>query len=303
MRRYDPHSTLRQRLAYLLKEFAPENSIDSQNDIPKKWERFDDVGIIPQGSFGDSAWSAIPERRLWEVVADSLGVSRLYMKGEVRGGKRRPEIECLFGAEKGSWVVRKENGIYFGYDIEESMWSAGNVNERKRMGDIVSTGEVVLDLFAGIGYYTIPILKSDSSIKVISCEWNIPSVEALEWNLKRNKCQSRCSILIGDCLETVPKMDLLVDRVVMGLLPDSTFAIQVATNALSDRGGFIHMHGLSPSKGYSNQCQEWLEIMSDTTNDLKVREASITRVKSYAPNWDHVVLNVELTPNFDIIRE
>ena len=93
------------------------------------------------------------------------------------------------------------------------------------------------------------------------------------------------------------------DRVVMGLLPDSTFAIQVATNALSDKGGFIHMHGLSPSKGYSNQCQEWLEIMSDTTNDLKVREASITRVKSYAPNWDHVVLNVELTPNFDIIRE
>jgi tRNA G37 N-methylase Trm5 len=38
------------------------------------------------------------------------------------------------------------------------MFSRGNVNERRRMGQMKATGETALDLYAGIGYFTVPLL-------------------------------------------------------------------------------------------------------------------------------------------------
>ena len=70
------------------------------------------------------------------------------------------------------WVIRKESGIKYGYHIKQCMFSSGNINERRRMGEVVSENEVVVDLFCGIGYYTIPILVKNNVEHVYSCEWN-----------------------------------------------------------------------------------------------------------------------------------
>ena len=114
------------------------------------------------------------------------------------------------------------------------------MNER-RMGEVSSPGEVVLDLFAGIGYYTLPILKSYPDTSVIACEWNNASIEALRWNLLENGLEGRCRIIEGDCTETVHNLSLEVNKgCVLGLLPDSSFAIPTAVGALNPNGGLLH---------------------------------------------------------------
>ena len=110
-------------------------------DLPSRWERFSDVAIIPHGSFEGDGWH--PGEPLWEAVAGALGARRLARMGEVSGDFRESGVEMLLGDD--DWVVRRESGVDYGYPMTRCMFSAGNVNERRRMGEVPSEGDVVVD--------------------------------------------------------------------------------------------------------------------------------------------------------------
>eukprot|EP00501_MAST-03F_sp_TOSAG23-6_P001701 GSMAST32.ASY1.ANO1.1774.1 assembled CDS len=112
------------------------------------------------------------------------------------------------------------------------MFSSGNTTERKRMGQLSAQGEIVVDMYAGIGYFTIPLLKNAGEIPYLTiffffkfshntCEWNPDSIEALQRNLENNKVSNRCTIFNGDNLQTTGDSSLFgkIDRVILGLLP------------------------------------------------------------------------------------
>ena len=299
MARFDPHSNLEEGLRNLLIQSGFSEDVPLPSDVPKKWERFDDVVILPPSAFVSEFWDCVSEASLWVCVARCLGAERVFRKGEVDGPMRKPMIEPLLMNSRGGWAVRKENGIRYGYDILQCMWSAGNVNERRRMRQIAKKGERILDMFAGIGYYTLPSLMADPSITVWSCEWNDAAIEALRWNLKENNVESQCTILEGDCRETVTSSDLEVDRIILGLLPDATSAVDAAIGAMSEKGGMIHLHGLAASGEYDHYSSNWISEIQIASNDYDIRPAALHRVKSYAPRWDHVVLDLNLIPHHD----
>jgi len=299
MTRFDPHSNLEEGLRNLLIGSGFSKGIPLPSDVPKKWEIFDDVVILPSSAFISKFWDSVSEPSLWICVAKSLGVERVFRKGEVEGPTRNPLIEPLLMGPRGGWAVRKENGIRYGYDILRCMWSAGNVNERRRMREIAKKGERILDMFAGIGYYTLPSLLADPSVTVWSCEWNYAAIEALKWNLDENNVQSQCTVLEGDCMETVTSLNLKVDRIILGLLPDATSAIYAAVGAMSEKGGMIHLHGLAASGEYEHYSNNWISEIQAASNGFEVHRAAMHRVKSYAPRWDHVVLDVNLIPHYD----
>lgn len=56
------------------------------------------------------------------------------------------------------WVQHKEGGVLYSLDVTQCMFSSGNTTERQRMGRLQCAGETVVDLYAGIGYYTLPFL-------------------------------------------------------------------------------------------------------------------------------------------------
>ncbi len=190
------------------------------------------------------------------------------------------------------WVVRRESGVVYGYAMTRCMFSSGNVNERRRMGEVVEEGEVVVDLYAGIGYYTLPALVHGGAV-VHACEWNPEAVRALRWGLDANDVVGRCTIHEGDNRSTTSSLDGVADRVFLGLLPSSEEGLGVALRVLSPSGGTLHVHGLAPSKDHESWIEEVLSKASllkpgsDLSHDL-------TRVKSYAPHWDHVVLDLRV---------
>ena len=85
----------------------------------------------------------------------------------------------------------------------------------------------------------------------------------------------------------------VADRVFVGLLPSSQDGLEVALSVLSPSGGTLHGHGLAPSKDHAS----WIEGVSECASALRpesVLSHSLTRVKSYAPHWDHVVLDLRV---------
>ena len=290
MHRQDPHGRLRESIAQLIQQESADTSL--LEVIPKRWEKFADVALFQHDSFSEKGWSSINQADLWAAVANALKVERIGRVSEIVGEKREPTVELVLGED--DWVIRRENGIDYGYNLTKCMFSAGNVNERRRMGEVAKQDEVVLDLYAGIGYYTLPILVQSQVNHVHCCEWNTNSVKALESNLKINDVSDRCSVYVGDNRITGDGLKGIAARVILGLLPSSQGGYSVAMQSLSESGGMLHIHGVAPAKDYSAWVGGILDELRSIDMHRIVNETALIRVKSYAPHWDHVVLDVSV---------
>ena len=206
------------------------------------------------------------------------------------------------------------NVIRYTYDITKCMFSWGNITEKLRIAEFDCSNETVVDLFAGIGYFTLVYLVHAKAKHLIACEWNPASCEALGNNLKLNKCEDRCQILEGDNRDTCP-VDI-ADRVNLGLIPTSEMCWSTAVNALKlETGGFLHIHENVDIKrsDKSNPKPEWTEKAGYAKNKIldllnkrsisvgalkewTVSVAHIEYVKSYGPRVDHIVIDLECKP-------
>jgi tRNA wybutosine-synthesizing protein 3 len=65
-------------------------------------------------------------------------------------------LEILVGDN--GWVDHRENGILYSFNATKCMFSWGNLSEKLRMARLDCKDEVIVDLFAGIGYFVLPFL-------------------------------------------------------------------------------------------------------------------------------------------------
>lgn len=71
-------------------------------------------------------------------------------------GTRDSTLEIIVGDS--GWVTHQENGILYSFDTTKCMFSSGNLSEKLRMACQDCSNEVIVDLFAGIGYFVLPFL-------------------------------------------------------------------------------------------------------------------------------------------------
>ncbi len=81
----------------------------------------------------------------------------------------------------------KKKVVFFKLDLAKVMWSKGNNNERIRIARLVEDDEIVLDMFAGIEYFSVPIAKFSNAKQVIPIEINPNSYFYSNENIKLNK--------------------------------------------------------------------------------------------------------------------
>ena len=293
MHEQDPHGRLREFVGQLIQQKGADSSL--LDSLPKRWEKFADVVLLPRTAFTEEGWNNVRGPELWSAIASALKVNRIGKIGEIVGEKRESTVKLLHGED--DWVVRRENGIDYGYNFTQCMFSAGNVNERRRMGEVGRVGETVVDLFSGIGYYTLPMLVYSQVNHVHCCEWNPVAVKALEWSLDRNNVANRCTIHEGDNRLTAPSLSGQADRVILGLLPTAEGGFELAINCLKKIGGCLHIHGIAPASDHNSWVDETITKLSNFNHEFSITETSQVRVKSYAPHWDHIVLDVNLSPH------
>ena len=292
MHEQDPHGRLREFVGQLIQQKGADSSLI--DNLPKRWEKFADVALLPRTAFTEEGWNDLRGPELWSAIASALKVNRIGKIGEIIGEKRESTVELLRGED--DWVIRRENGIDYGYNFTQCMFSAGNVNERRRMGEVGGVEETVVDLFSGIGYYTLPMLVNSQVNHVHCCEWNPNAIRALKWSLDRNNVANRCTIHEGDNRLTAPNLSGQADRVILGLLPTAEGGYELAINCLKKIGGCLHIHGIAPASDHDSWVDETITKLSNLNHDFSISESSRVRIKSHAPHWDHLVLDVEFSP-------
>jgi tRNA wybutosine-synthesizing protein 3 len=247
---------------------------------------------LPNSAFQEE-WDLHVSEEIWRAVAEALKSERVARLGEISGEMRESSVEMLLGED--DWVIRRESGVDYGYNLTQCMFSAGNVNERRRMGEMAGAGEVVVDLYAGIGYYSLPMLVHSQVGHVHCCEWNPNAVRALESNLKINGVAGRCTVHFGDNRATAVNLKGVADRVVLGLLPSSESGYALAMTALRPAGGVLHVHGVAAAGNHAAWAADVAGSLLEIEGKFSIHATEPLRVKSYAPHWDHVVLDVTVS--------
>ena len=222
----------------------------------------------------------------FESLSKKHNVKTVMKIDHIQGTKREPVYKILYGSE--TETINKENGCLFKLDLSKVMWSKGNNNERLRIAKLVGDGETVIDMFAGIGYFSIPIGVHSKAKQVYAIEINPNSHYYLCENIKLNKLNNVTPIL-GDCMIETPK--LKADRIIMGYVKTTHHYLKVAIDSLNP-GGIIHYHETVPEKLMNSRPVE--RIISQA-GDRDVEVLKINKIKKYAPGVEHVVVDARIS--------
>ncbi|KAK5864598.1 hypothetical protein PBY51_015829 [Eleginops maclovinus] len=285
-------------------------------DLPHSFQRHGDLLLLKDNCFSLPLWKNM-DQHLWSSVAEGLGAKRLAKMSRISSdGFRSPVVTMLLGEH--SWVKHVDNGIRYEFDITRCMFSAGNITEKLRVAGFDCRGETVVDLYAGIGYFTLPYLVHAGASHVHACEWNPDAVEALQRNLEANDVSDRCTVHQGDNRQL--QLSEIADRVNLGLIPSSEDGWPVACRLLKrTTGGILHIHqnvtsallhaAINDASGKKADREAWQAWADDTAKHITFLLKDITgaqwttiiqhieHVKSYAPHVHHIVLDLECRPS------
>ncbi|KYC46146.1 MAG: tRNA wyosine derivatives biosynthesis protein Taw2 [Candidatus Methanofastidiosum methylothiophilum] len=254
----------------------------------------DDIKKIMKGyeQLGDIIILVIPEeyKQLKDFIGrcfyESFKCKAVLEKGLVSGEFRIPHYQIIIGD---SFVtIHKENGILYKIDLSKVMFSSGNIAERIRMAHISAPDEVVIDMFSGIGYFTLPIAKYGKS-KVWALEKNPNSYDLLLDNIALNNLEGRVTAVNTDCLDFNPNFK--ADRIIMGYFSDDEKFLLKALDMIKD-GGIIHYHNTVPEKVELNFKSHIEKILSKKGKHLE--SISYRKIKKYSPGVWHVVFDFKV---------
>ena len=243
---------------------------DALEQLPRSYDIIGDVAIVELddelGSYSELIGNGImrlnPQVRL--VVRRTTKTAGQY---RTRG------IERIAG-EGTTETVHHEFSCKFLLDVASVYFNPRLSHERMRIARQVRSGEVVVDMFAGVGPYSILIGKLQPTGKVYSIDLNPVAYKYLTENVFLNKVADRVLPLQGDVRDFASgKLRRVADRVVMNFPSDSTAFLDAAVDLLKPTGGLIHYYTFASR----------VERLQSITDDFRTRiEVCGRKVESFA---------------------
>lgn len=271
---------------YYLKEKSVFNDLkipeSEKKFLPRGWQILGEIIIVTldeklmdrKAEIGKSLLSYYPRSK---TVLLDRGIS---------GKMRRPDREIIAGKDT-TETVHKENGCLFKLDAKKVMFSQGNLAEKKRMSKL-GKDEIVVDMFAGIGYFSIPMAVHAKPKKIISIEINPVSFGYLKENIALNGVGDIIEPIAGDCVKVTPRM--IANRVIMGYLDGQDY-LEAGINALLP-GGMLHYHEAVPEAIEWRPADRMIEVSRKIGRNIEI--TGRRRIKKYAPGVWHVVVDARV---------
>jgi len=166
----------------------------------------------------------------------------LAKAGAVSGTYRLREFSTIAGEPK-TETVHKEYGCQYYVDLAKAYFSPRLSHEHNRVALLVKEDETVLDLFAGVGPFSILIAKTHENVKVYAIDVNPQAVEFLKKNVRLNRVEGKVHSFFGDAKKIVKqRISGVADRVIMNLPEKAMGFVDAACEAIKPTGGIVHFY-------------------------------------------------------------
>ena len=271
----------------------------SPEELSRVYSSYDIVGDI--AIIRLTSASKKNAKRIADAVMSVHGSVKtvLAQTGAVGGDFRLRNLTYIAG-ENRTITVHKESGCLFSVDVNACYFSPRLSHERSRIASLVQPNETVVNMFAGVGCFSIIIAKRVGSARVFSIDVNPAAVNFMRENLRLNRVYGRVLSLLGDAKAIVEReLQGRADRVLMPLPEKALFYLPSAVSALNPSGGWIHIYTFEHVTKTENHAEKMKQKVKEALDGLSVDfEVPVVRVvRSTGPNWFQLVADVHLLPS------
>ena len=253
---------------------------------------FDQIGDIIIVRIPESLLSK--KKLIGETLLKEVKIARsvFYQASAVEGDFRTRNLEILAGEDK-TETEYKEFGCRFTVDVENAFFSPRLSTERERIANLVKEEEIVVNMFAGVGMFSIMAAKK-KKCTVFSIDINPIASKLCEKNIVSNKLLGSVISINGDASEIIKEqLENKSDRTLMLLPERSDEFLQSAINATKD-GGIIHYysHIHADKKTDAGKLSEkhYLEV-----TPVKSEILGSKIVRPIGPRYYQTVVDVKIT--------
>lgn len=251
---------------------------------------------------GDIAIVEVPpeleryKRLLGEAILSThKRVSTVLAKSSAVGGVYRVrKFEVIAGVDK-TETVHKEHGCVFHVDLSKAYFSPRLSYEHSRIAAQVKQGETIIDMFAGVGPFSIQIAKECANVKIYALDVNPDAVHYLKRNIRANNVEAKVTPILGDARQVIrERLKGVSNRVIMNLPEKAIEYVDAACEALRKEGGIIHYYEFTNAPNPLEAAKNRLsEAIKQTSRSLeKILLARI--VRATAPYTWQVAVDAEV---------
>jgi len=184
------------------------------------------------------------KRVIGQAILEADGHVRtvLAKSGAVAGERRLREYEVIAGSAN-TETVHGENGCRYLLDVRKVYFSPRLSYEHSRVASQVEENETVIDMFAGVGPFSVLIAKTRRDVKVYAVDVNPDAVRYLQRNIVANGVIGKVIPMFGDVRDLVQsRLRGVADRVIMNLPEKASEYLEAACEALRPQGGVVHYY-------------------------------------------------------------
>ncbi|MCL2476881.1 class I SAM-dependent methyltransferase family protein [Candidatus Bathycorpusculum sp.] len=214
----------------------------------------------------------------------------------VENTHRIRKLTLLLG-ENTTLANHREAGCNFKVDVEKCYFSPRLSHEHLRIAQQISTEETVVNMFAGVGCFSVIIAKTAPKTKVYSIDINPTAYQLMAENIQINNVKDSVYPLLGDSKELVEtQLQGTADRVLMPLPELALQYLPTAVSALKKTNGLIHYYDFEHATRQENPVEKTQQKVAETLDKLGVKyRFKYTRiVRSTGPNWYQTVLDIQI---------
>ncbi|QMU55512.1 MAG: class I SAM-dependent methyltransferase family protein [Nitrosopumilus sp.] len=201
---------------------------------------FDQIGDIIIVRIPESLSSK--KKIIGEALLDQVKIARsvFYQASDVEGDFRTRNLEIIAGKDN-TETEYKEFGCRFTVDVKNAFFSPRLSTERKRIANLIQNDEIMTNMFAGIGMFSIMAAKR-KKCTVYSLDINPTASKLCETNIELNKLAGKVISINGDATEIINEQLMnKSDRTLM-LLPERSDEFLESAINTTKNGGIIHYY-------------------------------------------------------------
>jgi tRNA (guanine37-N1)-methyltransferase len=270
---------------------ALENVL-SEKENEELFSAFDQIGEIIIVRIPDSLLTKkkIIGEKLLEQVKTARSV--FYQSSSVEGDFRTRNLEIIAG-EDNTVTEYKEFGCRFTVDVEKAFFSPRLSTERDRIANLVQEGEIVINMFGGVGMFSIIAAKRKKCI-VYNIDINPIAANLCEKNIGLNKLSGKIISLQGDAAQIIEEqLKDKGDRILM-LLPERSDEFLSSAISATKNNGIIHYY----SHVHADKKSQAAKLSEKHYQDISPVKSKILYskiVRAVGPRYYQTVVDVRIT--------
>jgi tRNA (guanine37-N1)-methyltransferase len=286
------------KLKEALKDVLDEDELSKQT---KSYDIIGDIIIIRIHPELESKRAIIADA-LHKIYPRVRAIAAIPLYSHTAELYRTRDLEVIWG-DNIMETTHRESGCVFKVDLKRVFFSPRLSYERMRVARKVSPGETIINLFSGVGCFSIIIAKIQPQTKIYSFDLNPYAFEYMKENVALNGVEGTVIPILGDAGAELKRLEGVADRVLMPLPEEAHSFLPLAVRALNlDKGGgIIHYYdvanGRRDERLFTNPIKRAKEILSSAFGseiEIKIEVEEKRIVRSVAPWRYHVVLDLRV---------